>query len=202
MARIDVSLPNRNHVVIGFSGSGKSTFIKQQTKRARRLLVWDPDEEYDVTHYRSRSAFGAALLASNGGPIRAGLSVDATPAAFEWFCTKVLAVMSADRPYAVVVEEINDVTRPGKAGDAWGKVCRRARKYGLQWFAATQRPQEMDKTTLTQGAFKWVGLLVDEDDMAYVARRCRLPLTDVQALKGFEYLYSTPSGRSKKRLRP
>lgn len=189
--RIDPSLPNHHHVVVGQSGSGKSTWVKRKTKKARRLIVWDPHYEYSVTRYRSMAAFVAAVR--QAGPLQVGLSVDPTPRNFERFCAAVELVISADRKTTVVVEELADVTTPAKAAPAWGRLARGARKFGGTIYAITQRPQEADKTIYTQAAFLWVGFLERPQDQKAMAERLAVSVDDVRAIQPGSYLYKAPA---------
>jgi hypothetical protein len=188
--RIDPSLPNEHHVVVGQSGSGKSTWVKRRVKHARRLVVWDPHYEYNVTRYRSMAQFIAAIR--QPGPLQVALSVDPTPAAFERFCAAVELVLSADRKTEVVVEELADVTSPSKAAPAWGRLARGARKFGGKLYAITQRPQECDKTVYTQAEFLWVGYIARARDQKEMAERVDVDQATVKGLKKGEYLYKAP----------
>ena len=218
--RVDVSLPNRNHLVIGISGSGKSTWTKQQVRKARRLLVWDPDGEYQVNRYSSKSAFLDAVMNSYRVPnfpigneisqtkeqptignrisystnprYRLGLSIDPTPANFEWFAQVCMTVAHARYPIVVVAEEIADVTSVGKAGVSWGTLCRRGRKYGIQLYAITQRPAECDKTIYSQAAFKWLGYMDNETDQKRMAQLFGIDHKRVAGIQPLQYLYKQP----------
>lgn len=193
---IDVSLDNRNHLVTATSGGGKSTWVKRQVRGARRLLVWDPDGEYSgiVQTHTTRSTFIAALRKRCGrsSPMRLGLTVDPTEAAFEWWAAAVFAVACATRPMVVVAEEIADVTRTAKASTAWGQLVRRGRKYGVQLFAVTQRPAECDKTIYSQTAYKWVGVLESEADRKRLASLIGIRPEVLAELKPLECYYKRP----------
>ena len=150
--RADRSQGNHHAVAVGQSRSGKTEWVRRDTAKGRRVLAWDPDADYDVTRYRSKSGFLQAVRSAGAGPIRAGLTVDATQANFQWFCRVVAAVMSADRPLLVIVEEVADVTHQGKAAGAWGQLIRRGGKYGVSLRVVAQSPAELDKTVLKQAA--------------------------------------------------
>lgn len=182
----NADLPNRHTVVAGRSGSRKTTWVKRQVKNARRLIVWDPHEDYPVARYTSLAAFIRAIR--QPGPLQAGLTVDATPAAFERWCRAVRLVLSADQPTVVVAEEIAEVTSPSKASPEWGKLARGSRKFGATLYAVTQRPQESDKTIYTQAETLWVGR-VAQKDRAYLAKELEVEKDRLDQLKKGEYLY-------------
>lgn len=209
MAKIDVRLPNKNHLVIGTSGSGKSTWVKRQVKTARRLLIWDPDGEYPVNCYSKKTEFIRGLskcystpqsaIGHRGAivPVRLALAVEPTAKNFEWFCSVAFALADARRPLVVVAEEIADVTSPGKAGPWWGRLCRRGRKYGVTLYAITQRPAECDKTIYSQAAHKWIGFMDNEADQSRLAKLCGIAAARVGALKPLQYLYKQPGAAVK-----
>lgn len=101
-------------------------------------------------------------------------------AAFAW-------VQLADGT-AVVAEELADVTVQGKAPGGWGTLIRRGLKYGADIYAISQRPQEMDKTTIGNSSVLHTHALHRADDRAYIAREMDIPLPDVEALDDLEYL--------------
>jgi hypothetical protein len=191
----DASLPNTHTVVVGRSGSRKTTWVKRQVKNARRLIVWDPHEDYPVTRYDRLAPFIQALRTT--GPLQVGLTVDATPEAFERWCRAVRLVLSADRPTTVVAEEIAEVTSPSKASPEWGKLARGSRKFGGILYAITQRPQESDKTIYTQADYLWVGRIAQKD-RKYLADELELPQARLAELKKGEYFYKGPDREATK----
>jgi hypothetical protein len=69
------------------------------------------------------------------------------PHPFDAFC-RVALLWARLRPCVIVVEELAEVTSPGKAPTAWGELLRWARKLGSTVYGITQRPAESDKTLL------------------------------------------------------
>ena len=204
MKKRDPSLQNKHHLIIGTSGSGKSSWLRQRAeiKNARRVLAWDPDEDHKLTHYHSVAQFIQAVKRAGGGPIRAGLTVDPTPDNFERYCAVLFAVASSTRPTVAIVEEISAVTSPGRAPRSWGIVVRQGRKYGIQLYAVTQRPAECDKTVLNNTPYKWVGA-VEPEDRQRVARILGVDVEKIAGLKhttsGIEYLYKAPGAEVQKK---
>lgn len=159
-------------LVTGSMGSGKTTWVRQQVQRARRMLVWDgkgidwgADQGCvvvdDPLHLR-RLIFGPAA--------RISYRVPATPKNFELFCRMAWA-WGRYKPGVLIVDEIADVTTPAKAPVAWGEIARKGRAFGLDVYVTTQRPQEADKTTQGNAAIFHCGRMSDADDQRYVARR-------------------------------
>lgn len=193
----DVSLPNNNHLIIGTSGSGKSTWLKGQIKQIKpaRLLVWDPDEEYQVKRFYKISDLVRFYKTSGNTKYKIGLTVDATPANFELFCKVAFAIVSSDKPVMMIIEELADVTTISKAPHWWGQLCRRGRKYGAVLFAVTQRPAECDKTIYSQAPFKWVGYLENNADRKRAADQMGVSIDMVSGLNEFDYLYKKRGAR-------
>jgi hypothetical protein len=176
--RPNEDLENRHILVIGQSGSGKTYWLKAHpwTKGAyKRVIIWDPYESHKAHYAKSLPQFGRMLsgaLKSKKG-FRVGLSIHPDPAAFEQFCRMVWAAADGSKETYVIVEELGDVSKPGKAGQNWGQLIRVGRKYGLILMPVTQRPQEIDKTLFTQVSRVWCGL-VSAYDRPYVERNLGL----------------------------
>ena len=201
--RADTSRPNRHHLVTGTSGSGKTSWVRQYiaASKAKRVIAWDPDEDYALPRVRSLSALARTLAAAKSGPVQIALTLHATPEAFEGFCRIVWAYLCASRPCLIVVEELADVTTPAKAGPNWGMVVRRARKYGGDVIAVTQRPAECDKTIYSQAAYKWVGILDNDADRKRLVPLLSVPAEALASLSSLEYFYKEPGPQPAKRGR-
>lgn len=196
---------NRHTLVIGQSGSGKTHWLSRHPwlrEKGARLLVWDPYESHRVPYF-GRAAFARELgrAVASGKGFRLGLSVSPTPAAFEWFCRA--AWTAADGRYStfLLVEELADVAKPGKAAPAWGQLIRVGRKYGVVILAATQRPQEVEKTLFTQAQRKWVGY-VSEYDQPYCEQNLGLPRGALAEIAPETYQYWYVNGPHKAKHGP
>lgn len=200
--RIDERLPNRHEIVIGASGSGKSSYIKQhpEVRDAQRLLIWDPDHEYRVTHTARREQLRAACAKAGFGPLRLAFSPAApTREDFDFFCSVAFAMGHAAAPLVVIVEELADVTGSGKASDSWGALVRRARKYGVKLICASQRPQEIDKTVFSQCGTHWCGVLRTPRDRVAMAGVLGVTPADLESIKPLEYFLKDGNGKPERR---
>lgn len=197
--RADTSLKNRHHLVIGTSGSGKTSWVRQQIGRAARVIAWDPDEDYSLPRVRSLARLAHTLAMAGSKGVKVAVTVNPTPERFEAFARIVWAYACASRPCIVIAEEIADVTPPGKAGVYWGMVVRRGRKYGVQLFAVTQRPAECDKTIYSQAAYKWVGVLDNEMDRKRLAPLLSVSVDQIAALHPLEFYYKQPGPEAAKK---
>lgn len=183
-------------VVCGGSGTGKSAYVKRKIKDAKRLLVWDMTGEYareglalpvtSCTHLIERVA-----AAGNGG-FRIALQPRAASAEyFNFFCEVAYAAGRC----VVVVEELADVTTPGKAPTGWGIVVRRGRHRGLTVYGITQRPSESDKTIMGNATLTHVCKMKRAQDRAYMAKETGAPVEMLDALKPLEWIEADEAGK-------
>lgn len=167
-------LENQHCLAIGKTGSGKTHFLKHHPKvkkRGSRVAIWDPYQSHDCHYAATTANFGNNLAQAlrSGKGFKLGLSVNPTLEAFEKFCQMLWIASDGKKPIVVIVEELADVAKAGRASQFWGQMVRVGRKYGLILLPATQRPQEVDKTVFTQVSRVWVGL-VSPYDHAYVEK--------------------------------
>lgn len=178
----------------GASGCGKTTAVDQATRADGRLLVWDAKCEWGGRKFRCRTVRDFRELhraCLPGAPAeRIAFQCQVTRENFETFARLAWVWIRAttDQRPVLVVEELGDVSPPGKAPPAWGEIVRKSRSYGAMVYALTQRPAESDKTILGNASLIWCGRLTFADDCRYMANCLRVPVADVEALQGFEYI--------------
>jgi len=204
--------PNEKHknqhvLAMGKSGSGKSYWMMSHpmVKSAKRVVIWDPYQTHDVKYFSNLQAFAKEIRGSVQGKksFRIGLSVNPNKENFEYFCRCVWALADGNFGTVVLVEELADVSRSGGASGTWGNIIRVGRKYGLIIMAATQRPQDIDKTLFTQVAKMWCGY-ISNYDQPYVERNMGVEPGVISKIKkesychvlsdGDQYEWGTPSG--------
>lgn len=184
MSKVNTQLENTHEYVMGGSGSGKSYYVKSQVKTAPRLIIFDPDDEYgelsDVVAFSKLTELFEYIDGRNQFRVRL---VRNGKAFFDWLCGVVMYMGNC----AFVAEEIADVTSVSKAGEHWGALVRRGRKYGVKIFAVSQRPSEADKTIFTQVNKLRVGRLDGEGDQKRVAHNMGLPVESVMNLQPLDF---------------
>jgi len=186
-ARIDVNRAASIHVRCGASGSGKSWGVKDAIKTAKRLLIFDPDDEYNEIAGIITVTKPTELLQHIARFPRGGLKIRFlangaknfnlwSKAAFEWGnCT-------------VVAEELSGVTTTTKAPEGWHTLVTRGRKKGITIYAVTQRPAECDKTVLGNATTLRTGRLSRDKDKKYLADEMSIDKAKIAVLQNLDYI--------------
>lgn len=144
----------RLEVVAGASRSGKSFETARRVKTEQNVLVWDAVGEFAAlpSYQSTNDARMLAHRCARGVTGRCAFVVPVTAANFDVWCRSAwvwLRILAHRGERAcLVVEELADVTPPGKAPPAWGEIIRKSLRYGTRLYALTQRPAESDKTVL------------------------------------------------------
>lgn len=172
--------------VCGASRSGKSVFVMERTRARQRVIVWDIEGQYEGQRVTNKAEL-LRVIKAKAGADRARICYTGALADFDFFCrcafVFVRAGYLAGLASCVIVEELADVTSPGKAPEGWGVLIRRGLKYGADIFAITQRPSESDKTSLGNSSLIHCCRLSSVRDCRYMADMLALHPDQVQALK-------------------
>lgn len=183
----------RGFLVAGASGSGKSAWTIQQCGAAPRLLVWDTMGEWSERLRLKRAGSIADLHRlivadlPRGAGFRVGYTGPITREHFEAFCRLAWVWLRA-HVGVLVIEELSDVTTPGKAPAAWGEIVRKGRHVGATVYALTQNPAESDKTIANNAAVLHCGMLAFHRAREYMAHFLDVPLQDVAGLQQLEWI--------------
>lgn len=145
--------------IFGGTSSGKSYKCKQIIKSDKRIIIWDSMDEYSqdarckrmdgdmhgVIHVLKNKTFRIAYV-----PDYEGMANQ-----FDIFCRIVRAVGNC----RVVVEELNEVTKPAHSPPAWKWLCSRGRHRGVKIIGLSQRPASVDKDFIGNTTELWAGIL-------------------------------------------
>jgi hypothetical protein len=171
----------------GNTGTGKSANIKTKLTKAKRAIIFDPDDEYSdlkgVLKVESPSQLVSLLKANQNKPLKVAFVAEGKKA-FEFWSS--CAFMW--RNCLAIAEEIADVTTASKAPPSWGRLIRRGRKYGVEICAVTQRPAEADKTILCNAAFIRTGALGRHADREAIAKEINIPVYELSLLKPLDWI--------------
>ncbi len=190
------STDGRSILVTGASGSGKTSWAIRAIPARAPLLAWDATGEISqrLVLYPTRSfqELSESIISDiRGGrpcPMRVGYVGPVTPEHFEAFCKLAWVWIRSRRGNTLLVDELADVTSPGKAPAAWGEICRKNRFRGGIVYALTQRPAESDKTILGNCALIHCGRQNTTRDRKYVAEVLDVPVEEVKALQDLQYI--------------
>jgi ApbE superfamily uncharacterized protein (UPF0280 family) len=121
---------------------------------------------------------------------------------FDYWCAVVFYAGRHIAPLTVIAEELADVTTPSKAPGHWGIILRRGLKRGITIYAISQRWAEADKTAIGN-ASEYMLFTSRGEDIDYIARKTRVPVAELEALKPFEFIRFDPvtKEQSKNKLR-
>lgn len=184
------TVDGRLYVIAGASRSGKTWWTSKAVKRARRVLAWDPEDQWAQLPGWTKVTTKAALLAAaqRKGPQRvAYVAGGDLKAQFDFWCGCVMYAGRYVEPLDCISEELADVTTPSKAPGNWGILLRRGLKRGINIFAISQRWAEADKTAIGN-ATEYVCFSMGGDDIDYMARKTRIPVAELEALKPLEFV--------------
>lgn len=170
---------------IGASGSGKGVSLNRRLAelKPRRLIIWDPRDEYGkhAPRFDSLRALAGAVAKAGSGPFRArfvagdSLKLDV---AFGFVCR--LAFEAGELVF--LAEELSDVTSASQAPPAWRKVITQGRHQALIVLAAAQRPALIDKTLLGNCTYIRCFTLRYSDDRRAMAKAMDVSEAEITAL--------------------
>lgn len=193
--RIDTSRKADIQYVIGSTGAGKSSYVKKVIAPDKRLIVFDPDDEYEdipgIFSAMRPAEIVEKLKQNRMGPFKARLVAGGLEA-FE-FCNAAAFTWTN---CTLVAEELADVTKPSYAPPMWARVIRRgARKRAIKILATTQRPAECDKTIFSQATMIRTGLLGRDADRKSVALEMDISPAEIAALNELDFIEYHKRGR-------
>jgi len=188
----------------GGTGSGKSFEQKRLIERRAppRLIVIDPDGEYDGCGYLNESVadfYKATCFPVFRARLRPSFVRSVAEREFDLVCQMVRwhvdpqphqAPPPRVAPLTFVVDELADYVGPSfrDAPESWQWIIRRGRKYGVTLFAASQRPAQIDKTFFDLATTIRTGRLNNDDSQVTVAHALGVSAQEVRALTGYAWI--------------
>ena len=177
-------------VISGASRSGKTAYVRQQVKKTKRILAYDPEDQWCRLPGWERITSKAQLfkLGQKPGPFKAGFVAGGDLASmFDFWCGIVMYAGRYIEPVTAIAEELSDVTKPSKAPGNWGILLRRGLKRGISIYAISQRWAEADKTAIGN-ASEFVIFRCTGDDGAYMARKTNVPEEEIASFVILQYV--------------
>lgn len=199
------TIDGRLIIVSGASRCGKSTHVAQLIKSDRRVVAWDPEDQYSSLPGFRKITNRVELLKAlqTPGHIKiAYVTGGDLKTEFDFLCGCVMYAGRYIAPLAFVAEELADVTTPSKAPGNWGILVRRGLKRGITIYAISQRWAEADKTAFGN-ASEYVLFMSRANDVPYIAKKTGLEELTLNLIKQFEYVQYDPVTKDifKKQLR-
>lgn len=199
------TVDGRLTVVSGSSRCGKSTQVAKMVRTSRRVVAWDPEDQWSKEKGFVKVTTQAQLLEAimTKGFMRLAYVVGGNlKKEFDFLCAAVMYAGRYMAPLDCIAEELADVTTSSKAPGAWGILVRRGLKRGINIFAISQRWAEADKTAIGN-ASEYICFMPRQRDLKYVSDNTGVPVDDLAALKPFEFIQFDPvtKEKQKKKLR-
>lgn len=192
-------------VIAGASRSGKTAWTLRQVKGLPRVAVWDVEDQWSKQRGFHRVTSRAALLAAMSKPGAARVAYVAggdIKTEFDFWAGCVFHWARYYGAAVAVAEELADVTSQAKAPGNWGIMLRRGLKRGLSIYAISQRWAEADKTAIGNASEFVLFRMSSGDDVAYMARKTRVAVADLEGLKPLEFVRYQITGETERgRLR-
>ena len=185
----------RLELVAGASRSGKTFLTAERIKKDRNVLIWDSMGEFAAMPGYSGTTSPVALAEhmDKGATGKFCMVAPVTAANFDVFCRAawrwILVHASHGRVVTIVVEELADVTPPGKAPEAWGMIVRRSLRFFTHVYALTQRPAESDKTVMGNATILRCHAMARADDRKTMARELDTDQGRIDTLDFSRYQY-------------
>lgn len=159
------------------------------------LLVWDAKLEWvkkmRLTPVYTLADLHARIIANlkTGASFRVSYLGPVDRDHFATFCKLAWVWLRAKKRRWLVVEELADVTNPGKAPQAWGEILRKSRDpYQANVIGLTQRPTESDSTIAGNCAVIHAGFQSFPRDRKTIAEYLDVPLAQVAALLSCQWI--------------
>lgn len=187
--------------VWGRSGSGKSSYVKQRIKGARRVIVFDPMAEYGAQGFKTVRTVAAVrdAMRANWSGFRiayvppAGAEARALSALSELVLLAQSGFKSSGRGdrLTLIVEEMNTafpLAGGVEKAKAFAEICSRGRHSGIEVIGVSQRIAEV--ATRFRGNCTETVVFIQKGprDMAAAAAELGIKPDQVASLKPLHYL--------------
>jgi hypothetical protein len=185
-------------VIGGASRSGKTAWARREVAKDRRVIAWDPEDQWshERGYHRITNRAGLLAAAKKPGPGRyAFVAGGDLKAEFNFWAGCVMYAGRYVEPLTAIAEELADVTSQAKAPGNWGILLRRGLKRGINIFAISQRWAEADKTAMGNASEFLIFRQATGDDARYMARKTRVPEEEINALRPLDFIrYDSGTG--------
>ena len=188
-----VTLDGKSFVISGASRSGKTWFVALLFAMFKRVMAWDPEDQWSkqpgfvrvtsiarLAKLAQQTRYRAVKFAYVPGP---NLKKE-----FDDFCRILFKWVDDGAPAAGILEELSDVVPIGKADGNYGVLLRRGLKRGLWLANISQRWQEASKTAFGNASEFVIFSVADVEDADYLGRKTGIAAAEIATLNTFEYI--------------
>lgn len=178
-------------VVAGASRSGKTAYVARCTSADRRVIAWDPEDQWAQLPGYRRITTRAELLAACQTPGHGRFAFVAggkLEKEFDFWAGVALWWGRYRGPCTAIAEELADVTTTAKAPGNWGILLRRGLKRGINIYALSQRWAEADKTAMGNASAFVMFKMALQDDVRYLAKKTGVPFERLNALAPTDFV--------------
>lgn len=178
-------------VIGGASRSGKSAYVRRQVQTDRRVIAWDPEDQWSQERGFRRVTRREELIDACQTPGHGRFAFVAggdLKSAFDFWAGVVMYWGRYLGGCTVIAEELADVSTPAKAPFHWGILLRRGLKRDITIYAISQRWAEADKTAIGNASEFVLFRQSSARDVQYLARMTRVPADQLEGLKPLEFV--------------
>ncbi|MEJ5217114.1 hypothetical protein WG622_02585 [Cognatishimia sp. D5M38] len=199
--------------VWGASGSGKSSYVKKRIKGQKRLVVFDPLDEYGpLCKVRATSPEQVRIAMRDnwqGFTVRYVPRAGNEPRELSALCRLLFAAQQPFKdqgggmPVTLVVEEMN-LSFPVHGGDVkcpgFANACSRGRHYGIEIYGLSQRIAEV--STRFRGNTDETVVLRQKGprDLKAASHEVGLPESHIALLQNLDYIHEKQGKHTKGKL--
>ncbi len=158
------------------------------------MLVWDTKKEWAprfglIVVVTLQQLHAHVVAALDGRSSRIAYQGPVSREHFEIFCRLAWVWIKAKKRRVLVVEELADVTNPGKAAQAWGEILRKGRDpYQAIVIGLTQRASESDSTIAGNCQLIHAGFQSFPRDRKTISEYLDVPLEEVRNLGALDWI--------------
>jgi hypothetical protein len=200
MNKVDVTQKADIRCFLGAPGTGKSHATMAEMMKAKRLVVWDLEDEYTQIETVTVASLPRRLHQAGAGGFKVRIipSTDAgkRQVEFDLVCRTIMEVGKL----LFVAEELRFVTQPSKAPAGWAAITLRGRKRGVKVIGTSQRPASIDKDFLGSATTIRCGALNYPEDRKAVAAVMGIDPEEIEKLEGYQAILWTRTPRTVKRV--
>ncbi len=168
---------------VGVSRSGKSTPIKEIVKDEKRVLVFDPKDEYQFLgfeRFTDKKAFVERIKGEKGNCKACFVPTSGSKQDFQFWCACAF-VFNMQARAVLVPEELSIYLNSSKATGDWGRLVSQSLAYGPIIFATAQRGQSIDNDLINNASFLYVTQHGTDEDKRYMVKKIGGDITQLPA---------------------